>query len=211
MVHTTQIVYALDLFGVAVFAVSGSLAAGRKHMDVFGVVVLGLVTALGGGTLRDTLLDSGPVFWIKDPVYLLVSVVFSLLTFFAAKFFSSHRLGLLVSDAFGLALFTAIGTSIGLMTTDAKSVAIVMGVMTGTAGGMVRDILSAEVPLILRREIYATAALCGSFIYVVLKSNGLPDQQCLIASVAGTLLIRLAAIRWGLSLPVLQADDGRDK
>ena len=210
MVHTTQIVYFLDLFGVAVFAVSGSLAAGRKHMDVFGVMVLGLVTALGGGTLRDTLLDSGPVFWIKDPVYLLVSIVFSLLTFFAAKFFSSHRLGLLVSDAFGLALFTAIGTSIGLMTTDSKSVAIIMGVMTGTVGGMVRDILSAEVPLILRREIYATAALCGSFIYVVLKSTGLPDQRCLIASVAVTLLIRLAAIRWGLSLPVLQADDGLD-
>jgi uncharacterized membrane protein YeiH len=210
MVHTTQVIYVLDLFGVAVFAVSGSLAAGRKHMDVFGVVVLGLVTALGGGTLRDTLLDSGPVFWIRDPVYLLVSVVFSLLTFFAAKFFSSHRLGLLVSDAFGLALFTAIGTSIGLMTTDAKSVAIIMGVMTGTAGGMVRDILSAEVPLILRREIYATAALCGSFIYVVLKSAGLPDQRCLIASVAVTLLIRLAAIRWGLALPVLHADDGLD-
>jgi len=210
MVHTTQIIYALDLFGVAVFAVSGSLAAGRKHMDVFGVVVLGLVTALGGGTLRDTLLDSGPVFWIKDPVYLLVSVVFSLLTFFAAKFFSSHRLGLLVSDAFGLALFTAIGTSIGLMTTDSTSVAIVMGVMTGTAGGMVRDILSAEVPLILRREIYATAALCGSFIYVLMKSNGLPALHCLVASVAVTLLIRLAAIHWGLSLPVLQADDGID-
>jgi len=210
MVDTTQVVYALDLFGVAVFAVSGSLAAGRKHMDVFGVVVLGLVTALGGGTLRDTLLDSGPVFWIKDPVYLLVSVVFSLLTFFAAKFFSSHRLGLLISDAFGLALFTAIGTSIALMTTDAKSVAIIMGVMTGTAGGMVRDILSAEVPLILRREVYATAALCGSFIYVVLKSNGLPALQCLIASVAVTLLIRLAAIHWGLSLPVLQSDDSVD-
>lgn len=211
MVHTTQILYALDLFGVAVFAVSGSLAAGRKHMDVFGVVVLGLVTALGGGTLRDTLLDSGPVFWIKDPVYLLVSVVFSLLTFFAAKFFSSHRLGLLVSDAFGLALFTAIGTSIGLMTTDSKSVAMVMGVMTGTAGGMVRDILSAEVPLILRREIYATAALCGSFIYVMMKSNGVPALHCLIVSVAVTLLIRLAAIHWGLSLPVLQSDDGSDK
>lgn len=208
--QTTQVVYFLDLFGVAVFAVSGSLAAGRKHMDVFGVVVLGLVTALGGGTLRDTLLDSGPVFWIKDPVYLLVSVFFSLLTFTAAKFFSSHRLGLLVSDAFGLALFTAIGTSIALNTTDSKSAAIIMGVMTGTAGGMVRDILSAEVPLILRREIYATAALCGSFIYVMMNSIGLAPQQCLIASVAATLLIRLAAIRWGLSLPVLQSDDGRE-
>lgn len=207
MVHTTQIIYFLDLFGVAVFAVSGSLAAGRKHMDVFGVVVLGLATALGGGTLRDTLLDSGPVFWIKDPVYLLVSVVFSLLTFFAARFFSSHRLGLLVSDAFGLALFTAIGTSIALNTTDAKSVALVMGVMTGTAGGMVRDILSAEVPLILRREIYATAALCGSFIYVVMASSGLPASQCLMASVAVTLLIRLAAIHWGLSLPILRSDE----
>ncbi|MDW7771296.1 MAG: trimeric intracellular cation channel family protein [Desulfobulbaceae bacterium] len=209
--EAAHILYTLDLFGVAVFAVSGALAAARKRMDVFGMVVLGLVTALGGGTLRDTLLDSGPVFWINDPVYLLVAIVFSLLTFFAVRFFSSHKLGLLISDAFGLAIFTGIGTSIALMTTDSKSVAIFMGVMTGTAGGMLRDILSAEVPLILRREIYATAALCGSSAFVVMKIYGFAALACLVVSVTVTLLIRLAAIRWKLSLPVLQTDDIRDK
>jgi len=210
-VNPVQIIHALDLFGVAVFAVSGALAAGRKRMDIFGVVVLGLVTALGGGTLRDTLLDSGPVFWIDNPVYLLVAVVFSLLTFFAVRIFTSHKLGLLISDAFGLAIFTAIGTAAALITTDSKSVAIIMGVMTGTAGGMMRDVLSAEVPLILQREIYATAALCGSFAYVTIKSLGFPGTPCLIVSVTVTLLIRLAAIHWKLSLPVLQSEDAVDK
>jgi uncharacterized membrane protein YeiH len=201
------VIYILDLFGVAVFAVSGALAAGRKRMDIFGVVVLGLVTALGGGTLRDTLLDTGPVFWIRDPVYLVVAAGFALLTFFAARFFASHRMGLLLSDAFGLAIFTAVGTSVALKTTDAKSVAVVMGVMTGTAGGMMRDILSAEVPLILRREIYATAALCGGFAFIVMQGLDYSGPSCLLASVLVTLLIRLAAIHWQLSLPVLQAGD----
>ncbi|MDH3328147.1 MAG: trimeric intracellular cation channel family protein [Desulfobulbaceae bacterium] len=209
--NSVQIIHLLDLFGVAVFAVSGALAAGRKRMDIFGVVVLGLVTALGGGTLRDTLLDSGPVFWINHPVYLLVAVVFSLLTFFAVWIFTSHKLGLLISDAFGLAIFTAIGTATALITTDSKSVAIIMGVMTGTAGGMMRDVLSAEVPLILQREIYATAALCGSFVYVTIKSLGFQDTACIIISVSVTLLIRLAAIHWGLSLPVLQSEEAVGK
>lgn len=205
-----KIIYALDLFGVGVFAVSGALAAGRKRMDVFGVVVLGLVTALGGGTLRDTLLDSGPVFWIHDPVYLLVGTGFALLTFFAVRFITSHRMGLLVSDAFGLAIFTAIGTSVALRTTDSTSVAMVMGVMTGTAGGMMRDVLCAEVPLVLRREIYATAALCGSFAYVAMKTLAFQNTLCIIISVTVTLFIRLAAIHWRLSLPVFRSGDGKD-
>jgi len=210
-VNPAKIIYALDLFGVGVFAVSGALAAGRKRLDIFGVVVLGLVTALGGGTLRDTLLDSGPVFWINDPVYLLVGIAFSLLTFFAVRFFSSHRMGLLVSDAFGLAIFTAIGASTALISTDSKSVAIVMGVMTGTAGGMMRDVLCAEVPLILQREIYATAALIGSFAYVAMNMAGFQNTFCIIVAVVVTLSIRLAAIHWGLSLPVIQTYDGADK
>lgn len=210
-VNPAKIIYALDLFGVGVFAISGALAAGRKQMDVFGVVVLGLVTALGGGTLRDALLDSGPVFWIEDPVYLLVGAVFSLVTFFAVREITSHRQGLLVSDAFGLAVFTAIGTSIALKTTDSTSVAIVMGVMTGTAGGMMRDVLCAEVPLVLRREIYATAALFGSFAYMVMKMIGFQNTVCILFSMAVTLVIRLAAIHWTLSLPVFRSDDIADK
>lgn len=203
-----MIIYGLDLFGVAVFAVSGALAAGRKRMDIFGVVVLGIVTALGGGTLRDTLLDLGPVFWIKDPVYLLVATTFSLLTFVAVRILKQHRTGLLVFDAFGLAIFTAIGTAIAIEAAAATSVAVVMGVMTGTAGGVIRDVLSAEVPLVLRREIYATAALCGSFAYVLLDGMQVSSVPCLAAAVSVTLLIRLTAIRKGLSLPVFVSEDG---
>ena len=203
--ETSTVLYALDLFGVAVFAVSGSLAAGRKGMDILGVVVLGIVTALGGGTLRDVLLDSGPVFWIQNPFYLLVGAGFSLLTFFAARVITAHRLALLVSDAFGLAVFTALGTVIALNTVDSRSVAILMGVMTGTAGGMIRDVLSAEIPLILRKEIYATAALCGAFVYVIMHGMALPATACLFVSVTVTLSIRLAAIHWGFSLPVFSS------
>lgn len=203
----TGIIYSLDLFGVAVFAVSGSLAAGRKRMDVFGVIVLGLVTALGGGTLRDTLLDAGPVFWIEDRAYLLVAVVSSLLTFIAARVVSIPWHGLLISDALGLAVFMAIGTAKALSVTGSPGVAMVMGVMTGVAGGMIRDVLSAEVPLILRREIYATAALCGSLAYVILNSLGLPNTPCLVLAAATTLAIRLAAIHWNLSLPVFKSKD----
>ena len=210
MMDPTGIVHGLDLFGVAVFAISGSLAAGRKRMDVFGVVVLGLVTALGGGTLRDALLDSGPVFWVAAPVYLFVAVGASLLTFVAVRAVAVPWRGLLVSDAVGLAVFMAIGTAKALAVTNSATVAMVMGVMTGVAGGMVRDVLSAEVPLILSREIYATAALCGSLAYVVLNRAGLSELLCLLFSAMLTLAIRLAAIHWGFSLPVFKAKDTKE-
>ena len=206
-----QIIYAFDLFGVAVFAISGSLAAGKKGMDVFGVIVLGLVTAIGGGSLRDTLLDAGPVFWVDDPVYLLVAIFSSMLTFIVVRVISVPWRGLLISDAFGLAVFMAIGTAKAIDITGSPSVAIVMGVMTGVAGGMIRDVLSAEVPLILRKEIYATAALCGSLAYIILNRLGLPDITCLAVSAAATLLIRLAAITWGFSLPVFKSKDDLEK
>ena len=202
-----QVIYGLDLFGVAVFAVSGSLAAGRKRMDVFGVIVLGLVTALGGGTLRDTLLDAGPVFWVDDPVYLFAAIISSLLTFVTVRVAAIPWRGLLLSDALGLAVFMAIGTSKTLSITNSASVSVIMGVMTGVAGGMVRDVLSAEVPLILRREIYATAALCGAIIYVLLSRLGLPDIACLVLAAVTTLVIRVAAIHWGFSLPVFKSKE----
>jgi len=197
-----QIVHALDLFGVAVFAVSGSLAAGRKRMDIFGAIVLGLVTALGGGTLRDTLLNSGPVFWVADTSYLLIGVIAAALTFVVVRRLSVPRRGLLLSDALGLAVFTLIGTAKTLDVTSSGSLAVIMGTMTGVAGGMIRDVLSAEVPLVLRREIYATAALCGSLIYVAMSRLALPCIACLVVSVLTTLSIRLAAIHWDLSLPL---------
>ncbi len=198
-----QIIYALDLFGVAVFAISGSLAAGKKRMDIFGVIVLGLVTALGGGTLRDILLNSGPVFWIENRIYLLIGIVTSGLTFVFVQRLSLSKRSLLFPDALGLAVFTLIGAAKTLSVTNSGSLAIVMGTMTGVAGGMIRDVLSAEVPLVLKKEVYATASLCGSLVYVLMTRMALPGIVCLISPVVTTLSIRLAAIYWGLSLPQL--------
>ena len=203
----TQIIYALDLFGVAVFTISGSLAAGRKRMDVFGVIVLGLATALGGGTLRDILLDSRSVFWIENRFYLLVVFITAVVTFIAVRVLTIPKRGLLISDAIGLAVFTLIGTSKSLEVINSDVIAVFMGIITGVAGGMIRDVLSAEVPLILRKEIYATAALCGSIIYVVTRHLNLTEILGVFLSMTATLLIRLAAIHWRLSLPVFIAKD----
>ncbi|MBW2622738.1 MAG: trimeric intracellular cation channel family protein [Deltaproteobacteria bacterium] len=202
-----QIIYILDLFGVTVFAVSGSLAAGRKRMDIFGVTVLALVTSLGGGTLRDLLLNSRPVFWINDQDYVLVATAMALITFIAVRRYTVPRVVLLLSDAFGLAIFTVVGTMKALDTTGSGIIAVVMGVMTGVAGGMIRDVLSKEVPLILRKEIYATAALTGSLVCVLLYRLSIPESALVVVSVLVTLSIRLAAIHWQASLPVLSFRD----
>ena len=196
-----SILYAMDLFGVAVFAVSGSLAAGRKHMDLFGVAVLATVTALGGGTLRDLVLGDLPVFWVLAPVYLLVAVTTGILTFFLVRFRDLPGKLLSVADAFGLAVFTVVGTQKALALNAPPGVALVMGVMTAVAGGMLRDVLSGESPLILSREIYATASLCGAIVYVASVLAIQHQGVAVVASLAATLGLRLSAIRWELGLP----------
>lgn len=203
-------IYFLDLFGTAVFAVSGALAAGRKRMDLFGVVVLASVTALGGGTLRDLSLGCHPLFWISDRTYVFLAAATSLATFVLARYRTEppKRL-LLLSDALGLAVFTVIGAQKALDLQAPATVAVIMGIMTGVVGGMMRDVLSGEIPLILRREVYATASLCGATVFVglapVLASS--PLRSAL--AVAATLSLRLAAIRWNLSLP-LYPSNGKD-
>lgn len=196
------LLYAMDLFGVAVFAITGSLAAGKKRMDLFGVVVLATVTALGGGTLRDLVLGASPVFWVSAPIYLLVAVATAIVTFFLVRFCGLPLKLLSVADAFGLAVFTVLGTQKALDMGISPGIAVVMGIMTGVVGGIIRDILSGEIPLILRREIYATASLCGAitfcFVEVVLQNQGLAA----IASVIVTLALRLSAIKWKMSLPL---------
>jgi len=212
-----QIIYIMDFLGVVVFAVSGSLAAGKKRMDLFGVLVLAMVTSLGGGTLRDMLLDSGPVFWVADPAYLLVVLGASIATFIAVRTLNApRRRWFLVFDAMGLAVFTVIGTAKALETGTGAGVAVVMGVMTGVAGGIIRDVLSAEVPLVLRKEIYAVGSLCGAIVYVLMNMLHAVDTASIIVSILSTFIIRMAAIRWGLSLPVFTfkgggSTDGEEK
>jgi len=192
----------MDLFGVAVFAITGSLAAGKKRMDLFGVVVLATVTALGGGTIRDLVLGASPVFWISAPIYLLVAVATAIVTFFLVRFCGLPLKLLSVADAFGLAVFTVLGTQKALDMDISPGIAVVMGIMTGVVGGMIRDILSDEIPLILRREIYATASLCGAVTFCVVSATLQNQSFAAVAAVIVTLALRLSAIKWKMSLPL---------
>ena len=201
------LMYFLDLFGVAVFAITGSLAAGRKQMDFLGVVVLAAVTALGGGTIRDLVLGAEPVFWVSSPIYVLIALVIAILIFFLVRFYRIPYKVLLVADAFGLSVFTIVGTQKALALETHVGIAVVMGIMTGVVGGMLRDILSGEIPLILRREIYATASLCGAITFSVISLALLNQNLAIIASIAMTLGLRLSAIKWNLSLPLFISHD----
>lgn len=196
--------YIFEHLGVAVFAIAGVLAATNKRVDLFGVLVLALVTALGGGTVRDLILGIPP-FWTVDVTFIYGVTAVAGITFFAARFWHLPASSLLLADASGLALFTMIGTERAIAFSASNTVAVVLGVMTGVAGGMIRDVLTGEIPLVLRPGIYlyATAALCGSLAYVIAAPRMSPLAGQSVA-VAVTLVLRLAAIRWRLRLPEFQ-------
>jgi uncharacterized membrane protein YeiH len=201
--------YLLDLSGVAVFAVSGALAAGRKRFDLFGVAVIATVTAVGGGTIRDVLLDRHPVFWIDDPTYLAVILAAAASTLLVVYFRKTPGTSLLVADALGLAVFTISGAGVAEERNLPGIIVVVMGTITGAAGGVLRDVLCAEVPLILRRpELYATAAIAGATTYVVLlRALGLESTGAVLAGMAAVVALRLGAIFCAFELPVFQVRD----
>jgi uncharacterized membrane protein YeiH len=194
--------YLFEHLGVAVFAVTGVLAATNKRVDLFGVIVLALVTALGGGTLRDLILRTNP-FWISDTSFVLTASAAAAVTFVVARWWELPTSLLVIVDACGLALFTMLGTESALASSGSNIAAVVLGVITGVAGGMIRDVLTGEVPLVLRSGIYlyATAALCGAIVFVVALPRTSSRLTAESAAVAVTLGLRLAAIRWRLRLP----------
>jgi uncharacterized membrane protein YeiH len=206
-----SLLYVLNMLGVAVFAVSGVLAAGRKSLDLLGVVVVAVVTAIGGGTLRDLLLDRHPIFWIRETAYLWVILAAALLTLVYLRFRRPPGGSLLIADALGLALFTIGGTQVAVVARVPGIIAVVMGVITGVAGGVVRDVLTAEIPLILRRgHLYATAAITGATLYLVLDATGVPRPLPSLAGMAAVVLLRFASILWGVELPVFALSDRPD-
>jgi uncharacterized membrane protein YeiH len=201
--------YLLEHFAVAVCAITGVLAARGKRVDLFGIVVLAIVTAVGGGTLRDLLLDIRPVFWVADPNYLLTAVGFALLTFLVSRRGRWPMRILLIADAFGLALFTVIGVEKSLAAEAPGTVAVVLGVLTGVAGGMLRDVLTGEIPLVFRKQIYlyATAALVGASLYIGLREVPVPQPHLRLGCITVILVLRLAAMRWKLALPEFQSQE----
>ena len=199
-----MIVYLLDLLGVAVFAISGALSAGRKGLDLLGVLVIAVVTAIGGGTIRDLLLDRHPIFWIADPTYLVVITVAALLSIAYVRVWPAPRNSLLLADALGLALFTITGAGIAETAGLPAVIVVLMGTITGAAGGVLRDVLSAEVPLILRRDIYATAAIAGASLYLLLQEVGIGRPAAAVLGMTAVAVLRLLAILRGLRLPVFR-------
>ncbi len=189
----------LDIFGTIVFAITGALVGKSKKMDMFGVVVIALVTALGGGTLRDILLGNLPVFWISQPEIIVICVVSALFAYFASDKLRFPRRTMLLSDAIGLATFSVIGAQTAILFHPV--IAIMMGGMTGTAGGMIRDMLSDEIPVILRRDIYATAAMAGASVFVLLHHGQVNNDLALLLGATTTFLIRLIAIRRRWNMP----------
>ena len=196
--------YFLDLLGVAVFAVSGALAAGRARLDLFGVAVIAAITAIGGGTLRDLLLNRHPIFWIRDPVYLAVIVVAALMTVAYLHVYSLPSHALMVADALGLALFAIAGAQIAEAAGLSPIIVVLMGTLTGVAGGVLRDLLTAQVPLILREQIYATAAIVGISIYLLLQWLGATRPWAFGAGLSAVVVLRLLAIVWRIQLPVFR-------
>jgi uncharacterized membrane protein YeiH len=202
-----SLVYFLDLCAVAVCAITATLEAHRRELDLFGVAVIAVIAGIGGGTVRDILLGRLPVYWVHDPIYVAVGIAAAVFTFFLGRKLPLPKNFFLLPDAIGLALFTVIGTSVAMDLHVHWFIAALMGVITGVFGGVIRDILCNEVPLIFRTDIYATASLAGALLLILLNSLGLEHNPALIAAMVSIVIIRLAAIRWHIHLPRLRPYD----
>jgi uncharacterized membrane protein YeiH len=198
-----RLAYVLDLVGVAVFAVSGALAGLHRGLDLFGAAVLAAVTAIGGGTLRDVLLGRHPVFWIKDPRYLYVILAAAAVAMGAQGVLPSVERALLIADACGLGLFALSGAQVAEAGGHSAVVVVLMGTMTGVAGGVVRDVLSGTVPVLLRRDIYATAAIAGVCLYLLMLSLRMRRSWAFLGGIALVVTLRLCALAYDWQLPAL--------
>jgi uncharacterized membrane protein YeiH len=197
----------LEHFGIAVSAITGVLAARGKRIDLFGVLVLALVTAFGGGNVRDLLAGDFPVVWLRSPEFLLNATSIALLTFFTVRTWNLPDNVLLIADAFALALFSMLGAQKGIVMGFSAPVTVLLGVVTGVAGGIIRDVLTGEVPLVFQPEIhlYATAALAGAAAFVTLVKLGLDEAIATPLGLALVLGLRLIGIRWRLTLPLFES------
>lgn len=196
-----EFIYACDLLGVAVFAISGALAAADRRLDILGFVLFGTITGVGGGTLRDLLLNTDQVFWFTDTRYLWVCIAASAAAWFAAPWLASANRALLWADALGLALFSVMGTMKALQWQAPAIVAIGMGMMTASFGSLIRDSLLGREPVLLGPDIYVTAALLGAVSYVVLAAQVATAPFAMPIAIALAFALRAAALLMNLQLP----------
>ncbi len=186
---------------IAAEAMTAALAAGRREMDWFGVCVLACVTALGGGTFRDMMLDHYPLTWVENPYLLLICCAAAFVTIALARFMDALRWPFLLLDAVGLVVFTIIGCNVALTMGQPPIIVIVSGMMTGIVGGIVRDILCNDVPLVFSSELYATVSIVAGVLYYFGLHSGLPQDFVILGTIAIGFGLRVAAIVWKLQMP----------
>lgn len=202
--NTAELVYFIDLLGTLVFAISGWAAASKKEMDPFGASVLAFITAVGGGTLRDVLIGSTPVGWMQDLNYLLMIAIGIALGLLFRKFFEKLRKTMFLFDSIGIGLFTILGIEKTLQYGLSPVVAILMGTVSAVFGGVVRDTLANEIPLIFRQEIYATACLTGGILFMILTYFNLNTDVKIIVTVCYIITLRIISVKNKWSLPTIK-------
>lgn len=195
-------IYALDLIGTFVFAVSGTLTANKQKFDVFGVFVIALVTAVGGGTLRDILIGSQPVGWMRDLNYLIVISCGCIGGIIFKSSIQHLRRTMFLFDTIGIGLFTILGLQKTLDLNISPVIAVLMGSVSAVFGGVIRDVLCNEVPLIFRKEIYATACIFGACLFLLLEHFAVPENVNMLITIFAIIILRTLAVRYHWSLPV---------
>jgi uncharacterized membrane protein YeiH len=193
----------LDILATVAFAISGVLEALEKRMDTFGVFIIAFVTAVGGGTLRDVLIGRTPVFWMENLLVVYAIIIATLLAVIFRKYLAFFRKSLLLFDTIGIGLYTVIGIQTGLQVGLHPIVCIALGTMSASFGGVIRDILCNEIPVIFHKEIYATACIIGGLVYFSLNYLQLPNEWLVICSILTVIIIRLLAVAFKISLPSL--------
>lgn len=191
----------LGYCGIAVFAISGALDAARQRMDILGFILIGSAVGLGGGTLRDLLLGVTPVFWVREPGYIGLCIVVTVTTYFVAPHLENQRRALVWMDALGLGLFSVVGARIALDAGSDPLVAVCMGVMTATFGGIIRDVLCSQSLVLGGNELYVTASAVGASTYLILVWLGMSEDPALLGALLVGLALRAGAIRHGWNLP----------
>ena len=194
------------LVAITAEAMSGALAAGRRSMDIFGVAVVAFVTALGGGTVRDLILGHYPIGWTQHPPYIYLVIGAGLLTIVVAPYMHHLKRTFLVLDALGLVAFSLIGCDVALQMNYPVAVVIMAGMITGIFGGILRDVLCAQVPVVFQREIYAIVSLAVCGLFLALRALGVDQELNTVISFAAGLSLRLAAIYFSWSLPTFAYD-----
>lgn len=201
-----ELIYILDILGTFAFAISGALVASDKKFDVFGVIIIAFVTAVGGGMLRDVLINAHPINWIGDLNYLWTIFTAVIVTILFKSKIAPLSKTMFLFDTIGLGVFTLLGLQKGLSYNLHPFVALIMGMISAVFGGVLRDVLTNKIPLIFQKEIYASACLAGGISYLILNYFELPENIIFLISASVIVLIRIIAVKFQLHLPKIQDD-----